>query len=165
VLDLGGGTGRLADVLDSAQRYVCLDLDGARLREFGRRHPHGRAVVGDAARVPFATGTIDLVVCAAVSHHLTDESLDAMIREARRVLRADGTLVFMDAVWERRRLGGRLLWRYDQGSHPRTASALGIHLTRHFDIRRTEEFAIIHGYLIVIGTPRGERDGNRFDAL
>src|SRR5688500_6794513 len=97
VLDLGGGTGRLGDVLDRGKRYVCLDIDVARVRDFARRHQETRAVLGDAASVPIASGAIDLVLSSALSHHLTDEAFAAMVRESRRVLRARGTLVFMAA--------------------------------------------------------------------
>ena len=118
VLDIGGGTGTLGSALDSRSDYVCLDLDAARLRSFQHRHRHARCLVADAAEVPIATGRVGTVVCSAVSHHLDDELFGSMIREARRVLRADGRLVFMDAVWAPRRWSGRVLWRYDQGSHP-----------------------------------------------
>jgi SAM-dependent methyltransferase len=161
VLDFGGGTGSLGDMLRGAQGYICLDHDFERLRRFRHNHPTGRALVGDVTGVPIATGAIDTVICAAVSHHLTDEQLGAAVREARRVLRSGGRLVFMDAVWAPRRLGGRLLWRYDQGSHPRTAAALRSFLAGHFDIAEWEELAVVHRYVIAVATPRGEPAGIR----
>jgi SAM-dependent methyltransferase len=164
VLDIGGGTGTLGSALDSRSDYVCLDLDAARLRSFQHRHLHARCLVADAAQVPIATGKVGTVVCSAVSHHLDDELFGSMIREARRVLRADGRLVFMDAVWAPRRWCGRVLWRYDQGSHPRTAATLRLALARYFDITAWEEFAVLHRYVVAVAAPRRESHGVSVDA-
>jgi ubiquinone/menaquinone biosynthesis C-methylase UbiE len=165
VIDIGGGAGALGDALVRTDGYVCVDLDLDRLRRFRRKHPEGRAVVGDAARVPVPTGAIDTVLCAAMSHHLTDELLETTVREMQRVLRSNGRLVFMDAVWVPHRMRARLLWRCDQGSHPRTAAVLRGFLARHFEISTWEELAVVHEYIIAVATPRAARDGVRADGI
>jgi SAM-dependent methyltransferase len=50
-------------------------------------------VPADAERLPFADESFDLVLGHAVLHHIPD--LPAALRECARVLRSDGTLVFM----------------------------------------------------------------------
>ncbi len=75
VLDLGGGTGSLRDLWSGFTTYVCLDLDPAKLGGFLLKQPNGSALLADATRVPLRTAAVDVLVCVAVTHHLTDESL------------------------------------------------------------------------------------------
>jgi SAM-dependent methyltransferase len=153
-LDLGGGTGRLAALSGDATRYVCLDMDIARLRRFRQRQVPGHAIVADATELPIASGAIDTVLCTSVTHHLEDDRLAALVRESRRVLGPDGRLVLLDPVWAPRRWIGRVLWRYDLGSHPRTSETLRRSIEVHFDLVRWKEFAVLHRYVIAIGIPR-----------
>jgi SAM-dependent methyltransferase len=95
---------------------------------------------------------LDVVMCRAVSHHLTDEQVDALLAQCARVLAPGGVLVFMDAV-RSGRLPGRLLWRLDRGSFPRPQPELEAALSARFDIIHAEEFAIWHRYLLWVGTP------------
>lgn len=91
VLDAGcGRTTRLVASRDSIARLVGVDLDTAAgaentgLDEF---------VVADCADLPFEDATFDLVYSNFVIEHL--ESPEAAFQEWRRVLRADGSLVFL----------------------------------------------------------------------
>ena len=45
------------------------------------------AIVGDAMRLPFATGSIDIVTCSQVLHHFDGPAADALLRECNRVAR------------------------------------------------------------------------------
>jgi SAM-dependent methyltransferase len=86
VLDLGGGTGRLARLL--AERAVWTTvLDNAR---HVREAPPPQ-VLGDADRLPFAAASFDAVAALYVLYHL-DRPL-RVLREIRRVLRPGGVFV------------------------------------------------------------------------
>jgi ubiquinone/menaquinone biosynthesis C-methylase UbiE len=91
VLDLGSGTGHYAEwvLAHGAQSAVALDLTAEMLEAAPRP-----AVVGDAARLPFAGGSFDLVVAALVLSFVGDRA--GALREAARVLRAGGALVLSD---------------------------------------------------------------------
>jgi hypothetical protein len=98
---------------------------------------------------------VSVIISQNMSHHLDDAQLAAMIGEESRLLRDDGQLVFLDAVWSRRRPLSRLLWRYDRGAFPRSADALVVALDRHFEpVRPPEYFAVWHEYLLWVGQPR-----------
>ncbi len=153
VLDLGGGTGAVADYWPSTTQYICLDIDPLKLEGFRRRNPTGVALLADAIRVPIASASLDAVLCTAVSHHLPDALLPQMLREAARVLKPDGNFLFLDAVWNPRRPIGRLIWRYDRGSHPRTAATLQSHISSHLRITHWEQFSIHHEYVLCVATP------------
>jgi SAM-dependent methyltransferase len=158
ILDLGGGTGRLHSITGSA-RYICLDSDPQKLNGFERRRG-AFAVLGDAAKCPFASGSVDVIVCARVSHHLSDQQLGETLAEIARVLRTDGTLVFADAL-RSSRCSSRWLWSLDRGSNPRTAADIEAAIARHFEIEGTQALAIPFLHEFVICIARVRRDPTR----
>lgn len=98
VLDLGCGTGLMLDRLAVRfARVVGVDLSGEMLAGYDRARPRaaGTGVVSlartDITALPFAAGTVDVVLCRSVLHHMDDEV--AVLREIRRVLRPSGRLV------------------------------------------------------------------------
>jgi ubiquinone/menaquinone biosynthesis C-methylase UbiE len=154
ILDAGGGTGILARIFDRGQLYMCMDIDLARVR-FAKDRGAG-ALVGDAARMPVGSGAIDLVVLRAVSHHLTDQEFEMMIDESRRVLKPGGRLLFLDAIWAQSWLPGRLLWRIDQGSHPRTEAQMVKVLESNFELERRTTYAVHHRYFLALARPKSK---------
>jgi ubiquinone/menaquinone biosynthesis C-methylase UbiE len=100
VLDLGCGPGDLAAILVArlpGARVIGLDLSPGMV-ELARRHggANGRLrfEVGDAARLPFESGSIDLVVSTLSLHHWTEPA--AVFSEMRRVLRPGGAALVYD---------------------------------------------------------------------
>lgn len=81
ILDVGAGTGEFTRVLqeESEGRVVAVDADHALLQS----GVEAEAVVGDATRLPFASGAFDLVVCQALLVNLPEPT--AAIREFTRV--------------------------------------------------------------------------------
>jgi ubiquinone/menaquinone biosynthesis C-methylase UbiE len=155
VIDIGGGTGGSRDLWSPATRYVCLDLDPQKLAGYAAKHPGGLALQADATRLPLADGIVDAVVCTLVTHHLTDDQLDAMLADAARVLSPGrGRLILLDAVWAPRRLPGRLLWRYDRGSFPRPEHRLRAAVDRVFEVDSWQTFAVWHRYALAVARPR-----------
>jgi ubiquinone/menaquinone biosynthesis C-methylase UbiE len=91
VLDAGcGRTTRLGAYRSSISRLVGVDLDAAAGSE---NTALDEFVVADCARLPFEQGAFDLVYSNFVIEHL--ESPQAAFNEWRRVLRPDGSLVFL----------------------------------------------------------------------
>ena len=150
VLDIGGGTGAVGDMWDSRTKYICLDIDPLKLKGFVARNPTGVALNGDATRLPIADGSIDVVLCNSVTHHLTDDLLERMVSETARVLKPGGRMILTDAVWAPRRWAGRLLWHYDRGSYPRPMNVLKSLVACHLTIRRWDPFAVWHEYFICV---------------
>jgi ubiquinone/menaquinone biosynthesis C-methylase UbiE len=70
-------------------------------------NPDCAAIEGSSTSIPGKDGSYDLVIICAMTHHLSDEDLQAPVDEAARVLRPAGHLLFLDALWELRRLRGR----------------------------------------------------------
>ena len=101
-LDLGCGGGHVSYRLSPHTREVVAydlspDMLAAVRIEAARRGCANIATVqGVAERLPFGDRGFDLVVSRFSAHHWAD--LDAGLREAARVLGANGTAVFVDVV-------------------------------------------------------------------
>jgi ubiquinone/menaquinone biosynthesis C-methylase UbiE len=157
VLDVGGGTGISEPLFPASTLYVCLDLDRERLVPFANKHPQRAAVAADAARLPFATASADLVLCRGVLHHLHDRSLEALFSEIERVLEPDGRLVVLEPLFSRDWLPGRLLWSLDEGAHPRDADALRNALQDKLGLETWHQYSIYHRYVLAAFSRAGSQ--------
>lgn len=97
LLDLGCGTGRLLRAAAARFPHAALlgvDISGGMLERAkavdGR--PGGPAYLqADAARLPVADGSVDVVTCTACSHHWAEP--EAPLAQLRRVTADDGVLI------------------------------------------------------------------------
>lgn len=122
VLDLGCGRGYwLEHMAVRGIRAVGVEHDPARAVLAAR---HGPAAAGDGARLPLADGSVDVVWCLHVLHHLPAPG--HVLAEVRRVLRAGGALVLAESVEDNPllRLGRRAHASWDGvGIHARFTAA------------------------------------------
>ena len=155
VLDMGGGTASLRQSLPPTAVYVCLDIDPSKLQRAASRNEGARILLADATQTPLVNGCADIVVCTAVSHHLSEQQLQRMLDEIDRLLKDGGVLLFLDAIWMPERRLSRLLWRYDRGSYPRGSESLLNLLLERFSATRCERFHVYHEYLLFVGNKGG----------
>ncbi len=94
-LEVGCGAGILTTwLVDQGAAVTAMDVSPAML-DLARRSVGGRAelVLADlSARLPFETGSFDVVVASLVLHYVRD--WEAALREIRRVLSPNGVVVF-----------------------------------------------------------------------
>ena len=109
MLDIGTGTGRIAELLlDDADHVVGLDrspemLRLARARLQDRPSDRWELVQGDFGALPFDAQSFDTVVLHQVLHYATDPALP--LAEAARVCRPGGHIAIVDlAAHEREEL-------------------------------------------------------------
>jgi ubiquinone/menaquinone biosynthesis C-methylase UbiE len=146
VLDIGGGTGSVGQLLPAGCVYLCLDNELPKLqRLLGKAL--GIPLLADGTRIPIRSGSIDFVTCSAVSHHLASDDFEAMLSETARVLKPAGALIFMDAVKKPSRLPGRILWALDRGCHPKSSLELRRAVERHFRVEKWDRVAFYHEYV------------------
>jgi hypothetical protein len=83
---------------------------------------------------------------------LTDHQLSSALGEVARVCRQK--LIFLDAVRQDTSAISNFLWKYDRGSHPRTASALRSSIAHNFAIEYEERYSIYHYYWLCTAKPK-----------
>lgn len=166
VLDLGCGAGTpTKTVMGDQARYLVTGADLSRQALTKYVQDTQRSGVElDAQRLPFASGSFDVVVSDDVIEHLVDT--DAYAREISRVLR-DGGWLFLStpnlAAWFNR-IG--LLFgfqpAFSEVSFEKIFGRPGDDVVGHlrlFTSRSTREFLTYHGFTVV------DARGARFDAL
>ena len=92
LLDVGTG---LADIPVRARRLAArmgvqlytLGLDEAASLAALSNDVLDGSICGDARKLPFATGSIDVVTCSQVLHHFEDREISVVLREMNRVAR------------------------------------------------------------------------------
>jgi ubiquinone/menaquinone biosynthesis C-methylase UbiE len=94
VLEVGCGTGHWLQRLSSRDLSLAgLDDSASMLNSACIQAPTASVVRGDAARLPFASHSLDRVFCINAFHHFSDQV--AFLAEARRVLRRNGSLMIV----------------------------------------------------------------------
>lgn len=134
VLDVGCGTGTLLAALGGRTSGLALagvDRDPTMLsRAAARVVDLGAGLcVGDARRLPIATGSVDVVVSSLFFHHLLDDAKSVVLAEVRRVLAPSGRLVIADWGAPRSlgsRLGAAVVRTFDGEAPTRTNFAGGL---------------------------------------
>jgi ubiquinone/menaquinone biosynthesis C-methylase UbiE len=146
VLDVGGGTGRLRRLFSERWQYICVDNELPKLQGAGHLVSNDQAILADALALPIRDQCVDVILCVMVTHHLPLASLPGFFQEFRRVLRPDGTLIFLDWLAAPDRLLSRVLAAYDQGAFPHTREELEQVLSTHFLAQDSETFSVLHHY-------------------
>ena len=153
VLDLGCGGGRHAfEAARRGARVVALDTDQAELdrvtatfaamTEAGELPDGaaGRAVAGDATRIPFPDGAFDKVIAAEVLEHLPADQV--AMNEIARVLRPGGMAAVTVPSW----LPERICWRLSEDYHNVEGGHIRIFTRRELDTKLTRSGLTVTGH-------------------
>jgi SAM-dependent methyltransferase len=121
LLDVGTGMGdiprRARDV--AARSGVTLDTVGLEAAEWlaaAGRSSTTAAVVGDGRSLPFATHSVDVVICSQVLHHFFDHDAIALVQELNRVART--RVIISDLLRSDLAVAGLWLFTFVLGFHP-----------------------------------------------
>jgi ubiquinone/menaquinone biosynthesis C-methylase UbiE len=97
IAEIGAGTGNfLALFKERAGLSIAVDLTDGMLRQAAKRHPHERLIVGDGARLPLRSGSLDIVASAQMLHHVHEPM--PILKEMRRVAGETGNVLIVDQV-------------------------------------------------------------------
>jgi len=93
LLDIGGGTGQIAERLAGSVERACVLEPSSGMLAQGRRK-RLCLVQGVAERLPFPSGSVDRILMVDAFHHLLDQ--EQTVRELARVLAPGGRLVIQE---------------------------------------------------------------------
>ena len=91
------GCGSRGDLTISAERLIAFDLSYSAVKLSSEAHKKNSFFVGDVSCVPLKYNVIDCIVCSEVIEHVVEP--EKAIREFRRVLKANGTLILTVPNW------------------------------------------------------------------
>ena len=152
VLDVGCGGGRHAfEVARRGGRVVAMDTERgeldrviatfAAMAEAGElpEGASGRAVLGDATRIPFRDGSFDKVIAAEVLEHLTADQ--TAMNEITRILRPGGMAAVTVPAW----LPERICWRLSEEYHNNDGGHIRIFTRRELVTKLTRSGLTVTG--------------------
>lgn len=94
ILDIGGGTGRVASILTGSDRWVVvMDISSGMLRK-ARNKTGLLPLMADAAVIPLKTGSVDRVIIVDALHHIKRQR--ETIQEFCRLLKPAGVGVVVE---------------------------------------------------------------------
>ena len=112
VLDVGCGKGYL--LYELSQAVPGIEISGIDVSEYGienaKAEVRGALVVGDAAELPFASASFDLVVSLATLHNLAIGKLWSALGEIERVGRG-GKYIMVESYRNEREKANLLYWQ------------------------------------------------------
>jgi len=117
ILDIGCGTGEFS-VFFPAENYIGVDIDPANIK-YASSHYKGKFLVGDGTKLSFGDNSFSKVVIIGVLHHLSDQDVQSVLEEVRRVLSPDGKFLVMEDTQSKNPLTS-ILHHFDQGEFIRT---------------------------------------------
>jgi hypothetical protein len=91
VLDIGTGSSDLLETIEGEGLHIGLDFKIDHLLYAGEVSRNGfhkiRRVVGDARRLPFRDGSVDVATSAHLVHHFTPDENAEILRDSLRIVR------------------------------------------------------------------------------
>lgn len=120
ILDVPCGTGTLYHLTNPAD-YIGIDIDSGRIEDAKKCNPDIDFRVGSADATGFNNGEFDKILVAGLFHHLNDELFVNVLQEMERILKSNGKIVILEAIWPKRfyNLTGYLGRMMDEGKYVR----------------------------------------------
>lgn len=94
ILDIGGGTGFIANKLSAnAKRVIVVDISEKMLKK-AARYNNIETCLTDALNMPFGDNSFDAIYCTDAMHHIKKH--EELIKEINRLLKPNGRVVIID---------------------------------------------------------------------
>jgi SAM-dependent methyltransferase len=156
ILEIGCGIGASRPLF--AGDYTGIDINPDYIR-IARQTLSGTFEIMDASQLAFGPDSFDDAVSIATGHHLSDDQLAAMVRQATSVA---ATLHIIDSILPVSPSAHfkRALFRMDRGRHVRTFDQLRAVVTRNAQIHESEVLTgPLHDVCYICATPASPSAG------
>lgn len=140
ILDIGCGTGEYSNSF-KPKNYTGIDISSEYISH-AKKTKKGNFLVMDATNLSFPDNSFDIILIAAILHHLEDEDVKKVLKEARRVLKRGGEILIMEDA-KIKNLDNpivRFVQRYDLGAKIRTPNEYRNMFSKYFVNLKEWEF-------------------------
>lgn len=101
VVDLGSGTGNLANVASNIGYNVVGVEPNHKMREKAKdKYPFIKFLSGTFLSLPITDNSADAIISSYAFHHLTDEEKDEAVKIIKSKLNKDGVVVIADTIYD-----------------------------------------------------------------
>lgn len=151
IVDVGGGTGRLAESICNSCKTVYVIDESEKMLSKVKQSLKLISIKGNALNSPFDNKSIDTVILSDVFHHIKEQ--EKLIIEINRILKDDGKVVMLD--FHRKHIKTRLLRAFEfiifGRLFFRTKDEVRVLLERYFHISKVYDKGY---YFIFVGEKR-----------
>ncbi len=109
VVDIGGGTGKLAKYICNSCKTVYVLDESKKMLSMVNQEENLVCIRGNALKTPFDDNSIDIVILSDVFHHIKEQK--DLIVEISRILKYGGKIVMMD--FNRKHIKTKLLRAFE----------------------------------------------------
>lgn len=127
ILDIGCGTGILADLLNDVApvSYMGFDSNPGYIEYAKKKKYPGIFIAGDAGNIVFPEKEFDIIVALDVLHHISDEQAQQMLGLVKKCLKPNGRFILLDPVIRpEQTFFEKKLMNMDRGKHIRSADVI-----------------------------------------
>ncbi|WP_053955030.1 class I SAM-dependent methyltransferase [Inediibacterium massiliense] len=151
VVDIGGGTGRLAQYICESCKTVYVLDESEKMLSKVNQGKNLISIKGNALKAPFKNNSIDTVILSDVFHHIKEQK--ELVIEIDRILKDRGKVVMLD--FDRKHIKTRLLRVFEFILFGRlffkTKEEVRSLLEEYFDIKKVYDKGY---YFIFVGEKR-----------
>ena len=135
ILDIGCGTGALANIFNSKD-YLGFDFDHESILQARRSFPKYKFIEANAVNPLLGNKRFDLILISGVLHHLNNQDLTSALRVVKPHLNKSGKVIIIEAIppifrWN---IIGRVLRSVDQGHYIRSLNNYVRLVKRYFKV-------------------------------
>lgn len=135
ILDVGCGTGVLANMFDS-KNYLGFDFNRESILQARLSFPKYKFIEADAVNLSLGNKRFDLILISGVLHHLNNQDLASALKKIKLHLSQSGKLIMIEAIppifrWN---IIGRVLRNMDQGHNIRNLTDYVRQVKKHFKV-------------------------------
>lgn len=138
LLDIGCGTGILSPYFSNAD-YIGIDIDQKLIDFAKKRYPDRTFLTMGGEHNTLPDSSFDFILVVGVIHHLNNTVASALLKQAQRVLRKNGTVLIIEAIppIDSFNMFGRFIRSLDKGHFIRPATDYKSLFKKYFSVKHT----------------------------